>query len=138
MPINSSGMFTAQPGHRIVTPMAPVIAFKGDKPYFATGSAGGTLNTFLTTLNVLAWDKNLQEAQEAPRLRAPGPDEMKLTVEHRIDKSVVDELETRGYRIEWAGPYWMRNAQMAGIDPETGIRYGAADPRGEGHAAGQK
>ncbi len=136
--LNSSGGFTAQPGHRIVTPMAPVIVFKGDEPYFATGSAGGTLNTFLTTLNVLAWNKNFKEAQEAPRLRAPGPKEMKVTVEHRIDEAVANELEKRGYRIEWAGPYSMRNAQMAGIDPETGMRYGAADPRGEGHAAGQE
>ena len=69
--LNGAGIFPSQPGERIVTPMAPLIVFRNDKPYFATGSAGGTLNTFLTALNVLAWGKNFKEAQEAVRLRAP-------------------------------------------------------------------
>ncbi|PYT14334.1 MAG: hypothetical protein DMG59_17675, partial [Acidobacteria bacterium] len=63
--LNGAGIFPSQPGERIVTPMAPLIVFRNDKPYFATGSAGGTLNTFLTALNVLAWGKNFKEAQEA-------------------------------------------------------------------------
>lgn len=136
MVLNSSGGFRAHPGRRIVTPMAPLIVFKGNEPYFATGSSGGTLNTFLTTLNVLVWEADLQEAQEAPRLRGPGADDNQLTIENRIDPAVADELRRLGYQIEWRGPYSMRNAQMAGIDPATGERYGAADPRGHGSAAG--
>lgn len=142
--MNAAGGFPAQPGERIITPMAPLIVFKGDKPYFATGSSGGTLNTFFTTLNVLAWDKNLKEAQEAPRFRlpttsfqAPAGDDSKLFIEHRIGEKVAEDLKRRGYQIEWLGPYSMANAQMAGIDPDTGVRHGAADPRAVGHAAGQ-
>jgi gamma-glutamyltranspeptidase/glutathione hydrolase len=135
--LNDAGGFPAQPGQRIVTPMAPLMVFKGERPYFATGSAGGTLNTFLTALNVLVWNQNLKEAQEAPRISAPGPGEMKVSIENRIDAQAAEELTKRGYTIDWAGPFSKRNAQMAGIDPATSMRYGAADPRGEGHAAGQ-
>jgi gamma-glutamyltranspeptidase/glutathione hydrolase len=135
--LNGAGIFPSQPGERIVTPMAPLIVFRNAKPYFATGSAGGTLNTFLTTLNVLAWDKNYKEAQEAVRLRAPDLTADKIFIEHRIEEGVAEELKKRGYHIEWLGPYSMPNAQMAGIDPNTGIRYGAADPRVVGKAAGQ-
>ena len=57
-------------------------------------------------------------------------------IEHRIDEAVARELTRRGYRIEWLAPFSMRNAQIAGVDPGTGVRYGASDPRGEGMAAG--
>ena len=135
--LNGAGIFPSQPGERIVTPMAPLIVFRNDKPYFATGSAGGTLNTFLTALNVLAWGKNFKEAQEAVRLRAPDLNGEKVFIEHRIEEGVAAELKKRGYQVEWLAPYSMPNAQMAGIDPDTGVRYGAADPRVVGKAAGQ-
>jgi gamma-glutamyltranspeptidase/glutathione hydrolase len=135
--LNGAGIFPSQPGERIVTPMAPLIVSRGDKPFFATGSAGGTLNTFLTTLNVLAWGKNFKEAQDAVRLRAPDVNVEKVFIENRIENGVSDTLKKRGYQIEWLAPYSMPNAQMAGIDPNTGVRYGAADPRVVGKAAGQ-
>lgn len=135
--LNSSGMFRSQPGGRIVTPVASMIVFTGDQPYFATGSTGGTLNTFFTILNILGWDLNFREAQEAPRLRAPGINENRVRMEHRLDEKIVKELEKRGYSFNWAGPYSMAGAQIAGIDPKTGIRYGAACPRNMAKAAGQ-
>ncbi len=136
--LNGAGMFRAQPGERIVSPVCPLIAFKGDKPYFATGSSGSIPNTFFTTLNVLAWNKNFKEAQEAPRFRVSALH--KVRIEKRIDDMVAKELKKRGYQIEWAGPYSYSfgGAQMAGIDPDSGIRYGATDPRFLGQAAGQK
>jgi gamma-glutamyltranspeptidase len=54
-----------------------------------------------------------------------------------LDARAAEEIQRRGYTIDWAGPFSKRNAQMTGIDLQTGIRYGAPDPRGEGHAAGQ-
>jgi gamma-glutamyltranspeptidase/glutathione hydrolase len=132
--LNSSGGFRAQPGQRIVSSMPASIVFKEGEPYFACGSSGGYPNPFFLMVNVLAYDKNFQEAQEAPRFRVSSG---KVRMEHRIQEEVAEALEKRGYQIEWSAPYAMRNAQIAGIDPSTGIRYGAADPRGEGHAAGQ-
>jgi len=141
---SARGGRTGQPGGRMLTSLAPVIVFKGDKPYFATGSSGGTTNAFLTTLNVLVWDKNLKEAQEAPRFRfAPGSwsgppgEDNKVFIEHRIDDKVAGPLKKRGYQIEWVGPYSQFGAQMIGIDPNSGMRYGATDPRLVGQAAGQ-
>jgi gamma-glutamyltranspeptidase/glutathione hydrolase len=130
-------MFRSQPGERIVSPVCPIIAFKGEQPYFATGSSGSILNTFFTTLNVLAWGMDLKEAQEAPRFRPPSGHSVRI--ESRIDSTAYEELERRGYHFEWAGPYSypFGGAQMAGIDPETGVRYGATDPRFLGQAQGQ-
>lgn len=147
-----SGRGRVPPGERLIASIAPLIVFKGDKPFFASGSSGGTPNTFYTILNVLAWDKNLKEAQDAPRLpnfySAPtlqDLDDHKVVLEHRIDDKVAEELRARAYKIEWVGPYsqggpvsrWLGGAQMVGVDPNSGIRYGATDPRGVGQAAGQ-
>jgi len=140
------------PGRRLLASIAPIIVFKADQPYFATGSSGGAPVTFYTLLNVLAWDKNLKEAQEAARMRsfynAPpllDLDNLKVSIENRIDEKVVEELKRRGYQFDWLGPYsqggpttrWLGGDQMAGIDPTSGMRYGATDPRGVGQAAGQ-
>ncbi|PYT14968.1 MAG: hypothetical protein DMG59_15470 [Acidobacteria bacterium] len=147
--LDSAGGFRSNPGERIISPIAPIIVFKGDKPYFATGSSGGTPNTFYTTLNVLVWDKNLKEAQEAPRFPNAGRlldlDDNKVSIESRIDDKVAEELKKRGYQLERVGPYSFNlggvrplgGVQMIGIDPDSGIRYGATDPRGVGKAAGQ-
>ncbi len=136
--LNGAGMFRAQPGERIVSPVCPLIVFKGEKPYFATGSSGSILNTFFTTLNVIVWEMDLKEAQEAPRFRPP--DGHSVKIENRIEDHVARELKRRGYRFEWAGPYSypFGGAQMAGIDPETGVRYGATDPRFLGLASGEE
>jgi gamma-glutamyltranspeptidase/glutathione hydrolase len=151
--LGSGRSFRALPGERIMPGMAAIIVFKGDKPYFATGSSGGTPNTFYTALNVLAWDKNLKQAQEAPRFPNSwgglNPDDNKIAIEHRIPDKVVSEVIRRGYQIEWLGPYSqggptsqgglrsLGGDQMVGIDPQSGMRYGATDPRGVGKAAGQ-
>ncbi len=136
--LNGAGMFRAQPGERIVSPVCPLIAFKGEKPYFATGSSGSILNTFFTTLNVIVWEMDLKEAQEAPRFQPP--DGHMVKIENRIEDRVTQELRQRGYRFEWAGPYSypFGGAQMAGIDPVTGVRYGATDPRFLGLAVGEE
>jgi gamma-glutamyltranspeptidase/glutathione hydrolase len=148
MVLNSAGGHPALPGARLMSPKSPLIVLKNDGPYFACGSSGGITNPFFLLVNVLIWDKNFKEAQEAPRFRigssfytgwgmSSAGDPNRVRIEHRIEDKVARELESRGYKIEWLPPYSMRNAQIAGIDPETGTRYGSADPRGEGMAAGQ-
>ena len=135
---NCSGGFRRQPGGRMVSPLAPMIVFKGEKPFFATGSTGGTLNTFIAILNILAWDKDFKEAQEAPRFQNPARNSNQIRIENRLDSKIAEELKKRGYRMDWAAPYSMAGVQIAGIDPKTGIRYGAAEPRNMGKAEGLK
>jgi gamma-glutamyltranspeptidase/glutathione hydrolase len=142
--MNSAAGHSAQPGGRVLSALAPIIVFKGKTPYFATGSSGGTTNTFLTALNVLAWGKDLQEAQNAPRLRvaagawsAPPGEDDSVYLEHRIDERVAEQLRHRGYRLQWVGPYSQFGAQMAGVDPQSSMRLGATDPRLPGQAAGE-
>lgn len=141
--MNASGGFPALPGGRIISEMPATIVFKGDKPYFAVGSSSGIPNPFFLIVNILGWDKNFKEAQEAPRFRTDvtrmgnAGVMNKIRIEHRIEAKVIEELKRRGYQVEWAAPYSMRNSQLAGVDPDTGMRYGAPDPRGLGLAKGQ-
>ena len=135
--LNASGGFRSHPGERIYPQCGPPIVFKGDRPYFAPGSSGGTVIPFFLIANILIWGENFKEAQEAPRFGAPAPGDNKVRIEHRIDDKVIEELKRRGYQIEWLAPYSMASGQVAGIDPTTGIRFGATDPRAHGKAAGQ-
>ena len=112
----------------------PPIIFKGEKPFFAPGSSGGTINPFFLIINTLIWKKNFKEAQEAPRFRVR---DNIVRMENRFDDRVISQLKKRGYQVEWVAPYFFGTAQIAGIDNETGIRYGATDPRSHGKAAGQ-
>jgi gamma-glutamyltranspeptidase/glutathione hydrolase len=151
--LNQAAGRRVPPGEHVPSAMTGTIVFKGDKPYFATGSSGGAPNAFYTLLNVLAWDKNLKEAQEAPRLPNTwgflAENDLRIPIEHRIDEKVAEELTRRGYHIDWLGQYSqggpttqggvrpLGGVQMVGIDLATGMRYGATDPRGVGVAAGQ-
>ncbi len=147
MVLNSAGGHPAHPGQRLMSPKSPMVVLKEGQPFFAAGSSGGVTNPFFLMTNVLIWGKSFEEAQEAPRFRitssfytgwgmgSPGAANT-VHIEHRIDEAVAPELTRRGYRIEWLAPFSMRNAQIAGVDPGTGVRYGASDPRGEGMAAG--
>jgi gamma-glutamyltranspeptidase/glutathione hydrolase len=129
--------FPAQPGERMLSGLTPMIVFKQGKPFFAAGSSGWILNPFFIIVNVLVWDQDFKQAQEAPRFRAPSPDSNEIRAENRFDDEMIEELERRGYQFRWSGPFSMPNAQVAGIDPTTGVRYGASDPRAIGQAAGQ-
>lgn len=146
--LNSGGGHPALPGQFLSSPKAPMIVLKDGKPFLAAGSSGGVPNPFFLLVNVLVWDKNFKEAQEAPRFRISssfytdwrmnqaGP-ENDVQIEHRVEQKVIEELRRRGYQVDWAAPYSMANAQLVGLDPASGTRYGAADPRSVGHAAGQ-
>lgn len=146
--LNSAGGHPALPGQLLSSPKSPMIVLKDGKPFLAAGSSGGIPNPFFLLVNVVVWDKNFKEAQEAPRFRISssfytdwrmnqaGP-ENEVQIEHRMDERVIEELTRRGYQVDWAPPYSMANAQLVGLDPVSGTRYGAADPRSVSHAAGQ-
>lgn len=146
--LNAARGHPARPGQLLSSPKSPMIVLRDGKPFLAAGSSGGIPNPFFLLVNVLVWEKDLKEAQQAPRFRIsssfytawrmdqPGP-ENDVHIEHRIDDGVVKELRRRGYQVDWAPPYAMGNAQLVGLDPDSGMRYGAADPRSVSHAAGQ-
>ena len=52
--------------------------------------------------------------------------------------ATVADLKHLGHPVEVLPPFseTMGHAQAIMIDPETGVRFGGADPRGDGAAAG--
>ena len=118
--------------------MSPTIILRFDKPYFATGAAGGWTipQTILQTiLNAIDFKLEPGRAAAGPRfiLRylansipyLPGTD---LSVDAGIPESVRKQLEARGHRVIAAA----ENASGSGgmvlnsilIDPKTGALWG--------------
>ena len=125
-----------EPGHRPLSSMTPTILLRDGKLSFVTGSPGGPTIISATLLSVLNWMRlgdSAQEAINAPRFHHQWmPD--RLDVEQTFPDDLARQLTARGYTI--VRRTWMGQVQAIGIDPTTGERLGAADPRREGVAVG--
>ena len=69
------GALSIQPGKRVPTSMAPMIAFRGDRPAFALGLPGGVRifpSALQAIVNLIDHGMTLQEAVEAPRVWTEG------------------------------------------------------------------
>jgi gamma-glutamyltranspeptidase / glutathione hydrolase len=76
---------------------------------------------------------NIQEAVNAPRMHHQWlPDE--LRVEEGLSSDTIRLLKKMGHTLSMKPT--MGAAESIFIDPNTGIYYGAADPRREGLAIG--
>ena len=126
------------PRKTMLSSMSPTIIARDCKPYLLVGSPGGRtiINTVLQViLNVLDHDMNIAEAIAAPRVHHQWlPDELRVE-RWGLSPDTRKLLEARGHRLV------VRDAQGRAhgirIDPETGLRYGAADPRAfNGEASG--
>ncbi len=132
-----------QPGKRPKHTLIPAMLLRDGLPevVFGTMGADGQAQTQLQLLTGLI-DFNLspQQAIEMPRWRsAPdGNGGYELLVEPGIGSNVIKTLRDKGHKVEVCEPLAsvMGHAQMIKIDRERGILAGAADPRGDGIAAG--
>ncbi|MFQ5848315.1 MAG: gamma-glutamyltransferase [Candidatus Methylomirabilales bacterium] len=133
-----------QPRKRTFHTLIPAILLKDDRLFLVYGTMGGegqpqTQSALVT--RIVDFGFGLQEAVEAPRWlygRTWGMTSTDLLLEARIPPSVVEALRRRGQpvRVVEAWDDLMGHAQAILIDPETGVRQGAADPRGDGLALG--
>lgn len=125
------------PQKRPLSAMTPTIVVKEGKLFLVLGSPGGPtiINTVLQTLlNVIDFRMTIQEAVDAPRIHHQWmPDHLVL---ERIGFSddVIQALKSKGHSVEAHGT--IGDCQAIMIDPQTGTRLGAADPRMDGKAAG--
>ncbi|MBX2870707.1 MAG: gamma-glutamyltransferase [Saprospiraceae bacterium] len=140
---NSRGLIGTKPNlvapeKRMLSSMTPTIVAKDGKPLLVIGTPGGRtiINTVLQViLNVLDHDMNVAQAIEAGRIHHQWlPD---ITSFERLSISPDSRrlYEMMGHKIR----YRTAQGQAMGIyiDPETGIRYGAADSRSfDGRAMG--
>lgn len=125
------------PGAQLPICMAPSISLRDGAPVLALGTPGsyGILQTQVQAMvQYFDYGLSLQQAIEAPRARLF--DGRRVVIEPRLDETVVSALALRGHQIERA-PAWtmlVGGMQAVAIDPATGARTAAADPRRDGYA----
>jgi gamma-glutamyltranspeptidase/glutathione hydrolase len=125
------------PHKRMLSSMTPTIVTRDDRAFLVLGSPGGSriITTVLqVVMNVLDLGMDVQEAVDAPRFHHQWlPDVIRL--ERRgFPADVVKALEGRGHTIVVQGEMGDVHAIM--IDPKTGVRLGASDPRADGRTMG--
>ncbi|HEX8871767.1 MAG TPA: gamma-glutamyltransferase [Candidatus Acidoferrum sp.] len=127
---------TIAPGKRPLSSMTPTILARDGQLSFVTGSPGGPTIISATLLTILNWMRlgmDAQSAINAPRFHHQWlPDE--IFMEKLFSANMEEQMKTRGYQLKRRGHIGLVNA--IGIDPKTGERWGAADPRDEGSAVG--
>ncbi|MGD8321368.1 MAG: gamma-glutamyltransferase [Gemmatimonadota bacterium] len=120
----------ARPEQRMLSSMSPSILAKDGKLVAVVGSPGGRtiINTVLQViLNVVDFHMNIQQAVNAKRIHHQWlPDRIRIE-EGGVSDATVQQLEAMGHTVSVGGSQGVANCIM--IDPETGDRLGAADPR---------
>ena len=120
--------------------MAPAALTHGDGALFGVIGTPGSFGILQTTpqmiMNVIDHGFSIQAAIEAPRVRAY--EATTVEIEARIPKVVRDDLIRRGHTVrlidDWS--FLVGGGQGALVDPDSGARYGGADPRRDGVALG--
>jgi gamma-glutamyltranspeptidase/glutathione hydrolase len=124
------------PGKRPLSSMTPTILARDGQLSFVTGSPGGPTIISATLLTVLNWMRlgmDAQTAINAPRFHHQWLPDYVL-MEKLFSPEMEDQLKARGYDVKRRAHIGLVNA--IGIDPKTGERCGAADPRDDGSAMG--
>ena len=125
------------PRKRMLSSMTPTIVTRGGKPFLVVGSPGGSriITTVLQVIvNVIDHGMNVQEAVDAPRFHHQWlPDEIRLE-RQGFPADVVNALTALGHKTSVESDMGDVHAIM--IDPKTGARLGASDPRMNGRTVG--
>ena len=137
---NAFGLLGAEansiaPGKTPLSSMTPTIVTESGKLVLATGSPGGS--TIITTvlqvlLNVLVFDRTAGEAVSAPRLHHQWQPDRLLADDRGFAEETLEALRRKGHKIRQRSGWGNAGAIVV---TEEGLA-GAADPRGEGTAAG--
>ncbi|WAW10890.1 gamma-glutamyltransferase [Oxalobacter vibrioformis] len=149
---NRGSFFSLDPAHvnrlepkkRTFHTLNAAMLLKDNKPYLVYGTMGGegqpqTQAAIVT--RVVDFGMYPQDAITAPRWlngRTWGAASNDLKMEGRIPEEVLSELKRRGHPVVKVDDYTdtMGHAGAIMVDPKTGLKYGATDPRGDGLAAG--
>ena len=131
--------------------LTPSMVFKGDTPMMGLGTPGGDnqdqtiLQAFLSIVDFWEdWYPNLHGALERPRVQTlhfygsfwphkPGFNQ--LNVEATVPDAVYNELRARGHDVSRLRTFGMSGCATAVmIDPASGNRFAAGDPRRDCYA----
>ncbi len=126
----------ARPEQRMLSSMTPTILAKDGELVAVVGSPGGRtiINTVLQVLlNMIEFDMDVLEAVGAPRLHHQWLPNRISIEQDGVGQATVAGLERLGHTVLVRGGQGAAHSIM--IDPETGDRLGAADPRRSDAAA---
>ena len=128
---------SVQPGKRPLSSMTPTIVLKDGEPWLVAGSPMGPLiitTVLQTILNTIDFEMDVQSAVSMPRFHHQWrPDRLALEPEHPLD--VRQRLEAIGHTV-YVGSYHFGASAAILRDPQTGVLWGAVDPRRDTGAAG--
>ena len=132
-----------QPHRRPFHTIQPALARLADgrvMPYGAMGGEGQPQTQAMLFSRHVLHGQELQQAVSAPRWllgRTWGADAADLRIENRFEPAIITALRAAGHELEEIGPFdeVMGHAGALVHHPD-GLIEGAADPRGDGTAAG--
>ncbi len=125
------------PGKRMLSSMTPTIVTKDGRTVLVLGSTGGgrIITTVLqVVLNVLEFGMDVQEAVDAPRFHHQWYPDSVMVEKQGFPTDVVTALTALGHRVDMVSD--MGDVHAIQIDPATGLRLGASDPRSDGVTLG--
>lgn len=155
---NRAAEFSLEPGHaNEVCPgkrprhsILPAMVFEGGDLRFTLGCIGANMQPqgqVQILLNLIDRGMNLQEAIDAPRVRALGG--LRISAEQTFAPELLGRLASMGHQIipgeetpaDWIQPHefarsFKGSAQAVAVDPKLGTLCGASDPRLDGVAIG--
>ena len=118
--------------------MSPTLVFGPDgKLLLAVGSPGGSTipsTVAWVILHVVDDGMPLDQALGTPRIHHQWIPDVIAAEPGALQDATRQALEARGHRVEELKAHF-GNPQAVRIDPATGWREGASEPRGEGRAA---
>ena len=123
------------PGKRPLSSMTPTFVFKNGALVLVTGSPGGPtiINTVLQIItNVIDFNMSVAQAVEAPRIHQQWMPDVISFEYHGLSADTAVALKAKGQSIKERASYeggYQGDGESIAIDPKTGLRYGAADPR---------
>jgi gamma-glutamyltranspeptidase/glutathione hydrolase len=120
----------ARPQQRMLSSMSPSILARDGELVAVVGSPGGRtiINTVLqVVLNVVDFGMNIQEAVNAPRIHHQWLPDVTRIEEDGAPPETLEALRAMGHELRVGGHQGLAHCIM--IDPATGERLGAADPR---------
>lgn len=125
-----------EPGKRMLSAMSPTILTKDNKLFMVVGTPGGSTiitSVFQTILNVIEFNKTMQQAVDAPRFHHQWlPDEV-FVEENAIPDAVRTRLEQKEYKFTSRSSIGRVDAILVSSD---GSLSGGADSRGDDKAVG--
>jgi len=124
-------------GKRPLSSMTPTIVLNDGRIFMVTGSPGGSriiTSVLQTILNVVDHDLDVAEAVAAPRIHHQWQPPVLYYEPFGLSRACAHGLTTRGHTLVLKEA--MGNVQAIVVEQNSGVRYGAGDPRGMGQAAG--